>query len=148
MNLRDELNAFFYSTTLCDLRLMNQKFVDQTLTYNSLLYLELIHFMGGTCTVSKLAELLHVSKPAVTQKVNDLIRQGFVLKTPDPKDHRQNFLSINEAAAPQFRIYRRQDDQCVKELTNRFSQEEIQNFCKMLHILTQVHLETNRIDQE
>ncbi len=143
MNLCDELNSFFYNTTLSDLRLMNQKVVDQNLTYNSLLYLELIHCMGGTCTVSKLAELLYVSKPAVTQKVNDLIRQGFVLKTPDPTDHRKNFLSINEDAVPQFRMFRQQENQCVQALSEQFSPEEILNFCKMLHTLTEIHMNQN-----
>ena len=48
MDLRDEINAFYYSTALCDLRLMNKRFVDQNMTYNSLLYLELIYAMNGT----------------------------------------------------------------------------------------------------
>ena len=54
MELKKELNRFYYSTALCDLRLMNQSFEDETITYNSLLYLELIFTMNGKCTVSKL----------------------------------------------------------------------------------------------
>lgn len=63
MELRKALDTFYYSTALCDLRLMNKQFVDENITYNSLLYIELIYTMNGTCTASKLAELLHVSKP-------------------------------------------------------------------------------------
>ena len=76
MELRKALDTFYYSTALCDLRLMNKQFVDENITYNSLLYIELIYTMNGTCTASKLAELLHVSKPGVTLKLNELLRQG------------------------------------------------------------------------
>ena len=53
MDLRQALDRFYYSTALCDLRLMNRKFVDETITYNSLLYLELIFTMEGRCTASR-----------------------------------------------------------------------------------------------
>lgn len=34
----------------------------------------------------RLADMLHVSRPGVTSKVNELIRRGLVTKTPDPED--------------------------------------------------------------
>ena len=139
MDLRKELGALYYSTALCDLRLMNQKFVDQNITYNSLLYLELIHAMEGKATVSKMAEMLYVSKPAVSLKVNELIRQGLVVKHPDPGDHRQNLLSINEVNLPQYQIYRKQDDLAIRQIREHFSAEEIEKFCQMLRIITEIN---------
>lgn len=47
MELRRALDSFYYSTALCDLRLMNRQFIDENITYNSLLYLELIYAMDG-----------------------------------------------------------------------------------------------------
>ena len=107
MKLRKALDTFYYSTALCDLRLMNRQFVDETITYNSLLYLELIFSMNGTCTASQIADLLHVSRPAVTLKINELIRQGLVTKSADPNDRRKNYLSVNEEAIPKYKVYRR-----------------------------------------
>ena len=74
MELQKALDTFYYSTALCDLRLMNKQFVDKNITYNSLLYLELIFSMEGKCTASKIAELLYISKPAVTLKINEFGR--------------------------------------------------------------------------
>lgn len=139
MNLRDEINAFYYSTALCDLRLMNKRFVDQNITYNSLLYLEIISSMRGTCTASKLAEMLYISKPAVTMKINELIKLGFVTKTPDPNDHRQNLLSVNEEAVSLFRIYREQDALAATTISERFSPEDVEKFCQMLRIFTDIN---------
>lgn len=62
MKLEKAMNTFYYSSARCDIRLMNGWFVDENITCNSLLYIKLIYTMNGTCTASKLAELLHVSK--------------------------------------------------------------------------------------
>ena len=56
MELRRALDSFYYSTALCDLRLMNRQFIDENITYNSLLYLELIYAMDGRLTASKIRE--------------------------------------------------------------------------------------------
>lgn len=141
MDIRKALDTFYYSTALCDLRLMNKKFVDENITYNSLLYLELIFTMDGKCTASHIARLLHVSKPAVTLKINELIRQGLVSKTADPLDKRKNYLSVNEDAIPKYKIYRRQDNEAIKRITENYTKEDIARFCDMLDIISQINFE-------
>ena len=141
MKLRKALDTFYYSTALCDLRLMNRQFVDETITYNSLLYLELIFSMNGTCTASQIADLLHVSKPAVTLKINELIRQGLVTKSTDPNDRRKNYLSVNEEAIPKYKVYRRQDAAAIKRITEKYTEEDIKKFCEMLDIISSINFE-------
>ncbi len=141
MNLRKALDTFYYSTALCDLRLMNKQFVNESITYNSLLYIELIYTMNGTCTASALAELLHISKPGVTLKLNELLRQGLITKTPDPNDRRKNYLTVNEEAIPQYKVFRRQDSEAVRRITDRFTPEEIAKFCEMLDIISEINFE-------
>ena len=141
MNLRKALDRFYYSTALCDLRLMNKQFVDENITYNSLLYIELIYTMNGTCTASKLAELLNISKPGVTLKLNELSKQGLITKIPDSKDKRKNYLRVNEDAIPQYKVFRRQDSEAVKRITERYTSEEIRKFCEMLDIISEINFE-------
>ncbi len=141
MDLRKALDTFYYSTALCDLRLMNRRFVDKNITYNSILYIELIYTMNGTCTASKLAELLNISKPGVTLKLNELLKQGLITKTPDPNDKRRNYLTVNEEAIPQYKVFRRQDSEAVRRITDRFSPEEIDRFCEMLDIVSGINFE-------
>ena len=141
MNLRRALDTFYYSTALCDLRLTNKKFVNENITYNSLLYMEVIFSMNGKCTASKLAELLHISKPAVTLKINELIKQGLVTKSTDPEDRRKNYLSVNEDAVPKYKVYRRQDQAVIEKIMERYSQEDIDKLCDMLDIISEVNFE-------
>ena len=141
MDLRKALDAFYYSTALCDLRLMNKQFIDENITYNSLLYIELIYTMNGRCTASRLAELLNVSKPGVTLKLNELLRQGLITKTPDPNDKRKSYLSVNDDAIPQYKVFRRQNSEASKRITDRFTPEEIGKFCEMLDIISEINFE-------
>ena len=141
MNLKKALDSFYYSTALCNLRLMNEKFVDEHITYNSLLYLELIFTMKGECTVSRIADLLNISRPGVTLKVNELIKQGLVTKTPDPDDRRKNYLTVNEEAVQQYKIYRYQDNEAVRRITEKYSVEEIRMFCDMLDMISEINFE-------
>lgn len=141
MDLKAALDAFYYSTVFCDLRLMNKHFVDETLSYNSLLYLELIFSMKGKCTASRIANLLQVSKPAITLKINALIRQGLVLKVPDPDDRRQNLLTVNEDVLLKYKVYRRQDNEAINRIKKNFSEKDIQKFCSMLDIISTINYE-------
>ncbi len=141
MDLRKALASFYYSAALCNLRLMNRRFADENITYNSLLYVELIYEMNGTCTASKLAELLHISRPGVTAKLNELIKQGLITKTPDPNDKRKNYLTVNEDALPQYKVYRRQDGEAIRRITERYSPEEVGKFCEMLDIISKINFE-------
>ena len=141
MDLRKALDTFYYSTALCDLRLMSRRFADKNITYNSILYIELIYTMNGTCTASKLAELLNISKPGVTLKLNELLKQNLITKTPDPNDKRRNYLTVNEEAIPQYKVFRRQDSEAVRRITDRFSPEEIDRFCEMLDIVSGINFE-------
>ncbi len=141
MDLRKALDTFYYSSALCDLKLMNKQFADENITYNSLLYIELIYTMNGTCTASKLAELLNISKPGVTLKLNELLRQGLITKTPDPDDKRKIHLTVNEEAIPQYKVFRRQDSEAIKRITDTFTVEEIGKFCQMLDIISEINFE-------
>ena len=88
MNLHDEINAFYDSTALCNLRLMNKR---------------------------------------------------FVTKTPNPADHRQNLLSVNEEAVRLYRVYRAQEDLVSKLISKQFLAEDVEKFCRMLRIFTDIN---------
>ena len=141
MKLSKALNTFYYSTALCDLRLMNKQIVDENITYNSLLYMDIIYTMNGTCTVSKLAEMLRVSTPGVTAKGNELLRQGVITKTPAPVDTRKHYLAINDEAISQYKFYRKQNLKAIKRITESFTTEEINQFCKMLDMISEINFE-------
>ena len=54
------------------------------------------HIRNGFCTVAELADRQHVSRPAISQAVEQLFKKNLVLRTPDPNDRRYVQLSLTE----------------------------------------------------
>lgn len=136
----EAIDRLYYHIALSELRLMNANTLYPHITYNSLLYLDVISYTQD-CTVSHLAQILHVSKAAVTKKVNELIKQGFVVKTQSKDDRRIFFLSLSDAVNEDFEQYDSQLIEAVKVLEERYTQEELDKFSQMLNLISGKYLE-------
>ncbi|MCA5960202.1 MarR family transcriptional regulator [Blautia sp. RD014234] len=79
MDLVKEINDFYYHMALYELQVMNGNDYYNGLSYNSLLYINVMEQMEE-CTVSKMADVLKITKSAVTLKINELVKQGVVVK--------------------------------------------------------------------
>ena len=134
MSLYESLNAFYYNMSLNELLMMNKNTVYPNITYNSLLYLDLITYFAR-CTPSKLAQALQISKSAVTVKVNELIRQGLVVKTQSETDRRVFYLSISPKVERDYRQYDKKLRNAVSAIQKRYSVEDIEKMCEMISIL-------------
>lgn len=135
----DVLNKFYYKMSLNELRLMNQDGIYPNVTYNTLLYLDLISYMEH-CTVSALAKALHISKSAVTIKVNELIKQGLVQKEQSSKDKRVFYLSVSRQVEEEYRDYDERLLYAAKKLEERYGEEELELFRQMIEELNQNYL--------
>ena len=69
------------------------------------------------------------------------MKQGLISKTPDPNDRRKSYLTVNEEAIPQYKVFRHQDNEAIKRLTESFTAEEIEKFCQMLDTISQINFE-------
>lgn len=134
MDILEALQRFYYDTTLNELRLMNENTLYPNISYNSLLYLDLISYMEN-CTVSGLAAALHISKAAVTSKVNELIRMGLVEKAQSTQDRRVYYLSLTPQMQEDYRQYDARLQCAVRALKAQFTPEETACFSKMLTVV-------------
>ncbi|MDL2252595.1 MarR family transcriptional regulator [Ruminococcaceae bacterium OttesenSCG-928-I18] len=131
MDLEKELDRFYYHQTVNELRLINESGLYPGVSYTSFLYLNLIAYRKE-CTVSYLSKVLHVSMPAVTAKVNELQRQGYVQKTRSEKDKRVYYLQLSSTLSRDFRVYDEPYTRAVQKVKQRYSKAEIDTFCAML----------------
>ncbi len=69
--------------------------IGSNLPYSDVLQLFIINHKQNM-TVSELAVRLNLSRPAMTQKVNELANKGLVIKTQSSEDKRVTFLSLAE----------------------------------------------------
>lgn len=104
MTITDKMNSFYYHMSLYELQMMNGSDYFNGLSYNSLLYINVIEQLED-CTVSKLAQALHITKSAVTIKINELVRQKLVLKEQSSMDKRVYYLRLSPEIANIMGLY-------------------------------------------
>ena len=68
------------------------------------------------------------------------------MRPPNPNDGRKFYLSVNDEAIPGYKVYRRQDAEVIRRITDRYTPEEVQRFCEMLGVISDINLEELRED--
>lgn len=134
MDLKKAVLGFYYDMTINELQLMNSDTSFPNITYNSLLYLDIITY-EGKCTVTRLADALRISKPAVTAKVNEMVKQGLLTREQSSEDKRVFYLTVSREAAKEYEIYNRALHNAVTQVQGNFTQDEINIFCEILQVI-------------
>ena len=138
MDLVKTMDRLYYDMVLAELQMMHDDELAEKITYNSLLYLDLIVYKKN-CTVTYLANALHISKSAVTIKVNELVKQGIVEKIQDEDDKRIHYIQAVPHIAEKFRKFDRKANVAAQRMEQEFSQKELEQFCKMLEAYTRYY---------
>lgn len=145
MDLRQSMERFYVGMVVNELRLANGA-ISQGITHNSLLYLDLIAYTDK-CTVSRLADMLHIAKSAVTLKVKELERLGLVTKTQSDEDKRVFYLSVNEPVRAEYRAYDRALYAALDEVERRYSPEEVAMLCDMLESIHRSFCQLSQLEK-
>ncbi len=147
LNLKQTIDKFFHDMTIAELRLQNTNVTTFDLTYNDILYLHLIESHPGEYTASKIADMLYVSRPAVTQKINELEKRGLICKQQSSSDKRVYYLHINPESLTNeyYKTLKQTDNEIIQQLSTRYSSAEILKFCNMMDEISEILLnETTR----
>ena len=122
MDLRQKMDRFYLDLVLNELRLANSSQLGH-LTYNSILYLDIIAYQEN-CTVTYIADTLHVAKSAVTLKVKELEKLGLVEKVQSPTDKRVFYLSVNQQLLEQYKAYDQVFYRALGEVEESYTDEQ------------------------
>lgn len=143
MGIGEAITKFFHDMGILELRIRNEHPAYAKLSYNSSLYLDIISAHQGEYTPSKLADMLHIARPSVTQKINVLEKAGYVTRKQNPADKREYFLYFNADAfaADTQSIYAKLDKQISASMEQRYSKEEIEKFSEMLSYIGEICLD-------
>lgn len=135
MDLTGKMNSFYYHMSLYELQLMNGGDYFNGLSYNSLLYINVIDQMEN-CTVSKLAHALGITKSAVTIKINELVRQKIVIKEQSPSDKRIFYLRLSPEMNRSIGLYDEIFKKAENELRKEYSEEQLELFGEILQTIS------------
>lgn len=142
------LSAIIHDSAIFELRLSNMEHEDKVITYNSLLYLDIIRAKNGEYTASNIADLLHVSRPSVTQKINELESTGYITKSQSKKDKREFYLSVTDKYDTIYDAILGEnidgDGDMISLLNSRYSESEVDKFFDMLGDVSKHYLSASK----
>lgn len=141
MDLRDSLNRYYYDVTVSDLRQISRTGGGE-LSYNSIMYLDVISYQRaqGECTVSTLANTLHITKSAVTIKVNELGAAGDGDQDPQRDRRRVIQLDVSPQMTQSLRAYEGPFERAIRLVERSFTPEQIAVFCSILNTFTSEYI--------
>ncbi len=141
------LDKILHDSAIAELRLLHNGTSNVNLTYNDILYLNIIEAHSGEYTASNIADMLHVSRPAVTQKINELEKNGYIYKIQSKIDKRVYKLFINKEGKSKkyYAVVDQTNRDIVEKLSLEYSNEQINMFCEMTDKICDIILnETKR----
>ncbi len=141
-NIKQALDKLFHDSAIAELRLLHNGTSDASLTYNDILYLSIIEAHDGEYTASNIADMLHVSRPAVTQKINELAKGGYINRVQSAGDKRVYQLFTNRASKSKayYETVDKTDAAISAKLAQKYSAEQIALFCEMTDAIGQILL--------
>lgn len=136
------MSKLFHDMAIAELRIQNYDYSSNKLTYNSILYLDIIDAHPGEYTASNIADMLHVARPSVTQKLNELEKMGYITKKRSKTDKRIYYLYVSKNAFSDvtMRTYANAEDKAFRKLADQYSNEEIDKFFEMLSFVGDAYL--------
>ena len=141
--IKTTLDKIFHDSAIAELRLLHNGTSDNSLTYNDILYLGIIESHSGEYTASNIADMLYVSRPAVTQKINELEKNGYIYKVQSPTDKRVYKLFINRDGKSK-KYYDTTDKTnlgIIQKLSTEYTDQQISLFCEMTEKICEIILQ-------
>lgn len=107
------------------------------LSYQDVLYLNIIECHPNKYTSSQIADLLKITRPAVTQKINELAKKGYVIRTQSETDKRVHYLSIN-VESDYFEDLAEEDIFQIEEaFIQKYGEDNLDLFCEMMDFISE-----------
>ena len=133
--LSETLKKYYHNKAIAELCWFQSLRSSPDITYHDQLYLDIISAHNGEFTASQMADLLNVARPAVTQKINALVKKGYVERTRSTHDKRIYYLSV--VTKPEFSLpYDELDKVIYKNLCTHYTENELEKFCDTLSVLS------------
>lgn len=138
MTFRESFDRMYRSISVMDVRNSESGRIPQ-LNYRDMLYLYIIA-LTEDCTVSKTAELLGVSLPAVTKRINSLEERGLVTKTKQEGDGRFKTVSLTRRGLEIMYADEGELAEILDRVEASLSEEELRTVCRVMDMTAEMVL--------
>ncbi len=133
--LLEAMQKFSHDMAILELQNAYQRKENNHLSYQDILYLEIIDAHPNQYTSSQIADLLKVSRPAVTQKINELVKKGYITRTQSKTDKRVFYLSVNKENLDDFG-FTEEEEIVVRKCEEKFGVETVDKMSEILNYIS------------
>ncbi len=134
--LTKALKKITHDTALYELKRLYSYDKKSILSYHDTLYLNIIESHPNEYTSSQIADLLKITRPSVTEKINQLCKKGYVIRTQSETDKRLYYLSINPNGPKDYETTAEYEDELEHDILTKFGEEKVDLFCEMIEYLS------------
>ncbi len=130
------MDKFSHDMSISELQQLYKNREDSELSYHDTLYLNIIAAHPNKYTSSQIADLLKITRPAVTQKINELAKKGYIIRQQSEKDKRVYYLSANPKKSYYGEDYALIELKVINILIEKYGEERVAEMCDMLEHLS------------
>ncbi len=139
--MREAYFKFMSAVDIDCYRSIRDSEIGSNLPYSDVLQLFIINHKQNI-TVSELADRLNLSRPATTQKVNELANKGLVVKTGSTEDKRVTYLSLAESLIQSSSDAK--SSSLIDAVDEKFSDDKKAVFTEILNFMADYLLEDDK----
>ncbi len=139
--LTKALKKITHDTALYELKRLYSYDKKSVLSYHDTLYLNIIEAHPNEYTSSQIADLLKITRPSVTEKINQLCKKGYILRTQSETDKRVFYLSVNPDGPKDYETTESYENEIEREVLAKFGEEKIDVFCEVIEFLSDLMIE-------
>jgi DNA-binding MarR family transcriptional regulator len=93
------------------------------------------HIRRGHGSVSALAEVKRITRPAISQGVHVLVQKGLIARSPDPSDRRHIRLALTDSGDALLDAIFEDTRQWMMQALSPLSDEELRSLTRAMHSL-------------
>ncbi len=132
MSKQDELLLkYSKEIEIHDFKIQTQSTFFSKLSYSTRKYLSIISFSEYN-TISSIAKMLGLTKSAVTLKMNELEKQGLVVREQCKKDKRVYYIRVSQGVKESWIESDKIFEKIIDKTKKKFSEKEIDAFFEVL----------------
>ncbi len=136
--LTKALHKITHDTALYELKRLYTYDKKSVLSYHDTLYLNIIEAHPNEYTSSQIADLLKITRPSVTEKINQLCKKGYVLRTQSKTDKRVFYLSVNPDSPKDYESSANYEEEIERDVLEKFGEAKVDIFCEMIEYLSEL----------
>ncbi len=134
--LTKSLKRISHDTALYELKRLYSHDKKSNLSYHDTLYLNIIEAHPNKYTSSQIADLLKITRPSVTEKINQLCKKGYILRTQSETDKRVFYLSINPNSPKDYETTESYEGEIESAVLAKFGEDKVDLLCEMIEYLS------------